>query len=387
MRQKMGLLTTAISQFQSGQLSRRQLIERGTALGLSAAGLTALGRINPVAGQERYIRPSIRSVPARQGEPMRAALATAQKTGDMGPTDSIVRGMERGAADFNYETTIVEVIQGEYTETLRSLASSGTELIIAAYPPMIDAVVEIAPQYPDQYFALIVGETPQEIPNVMSFFERASDASYLVGALAGLYTESNIVAATFPTRNPEMDRFISGYQQGAKATNENITFLLNIIGGERPFEDPATAKRLAMVHHDQGADVVFAAGGSSCLGVLEAAGESNGGFVATGADPDQCLMDPDSILATVRIYWDNMTYLSMQAHREGTWAPGNYLYGIAEGGDDICTFDNSDPEGHLDPQTGHTIGPDLSPEIREMIWNLRDQVIAGEIEIVHEVEE
>jgi basic membrane protein A and related proteins len=295
--------------------------------------------------------------------------------------------MERGAQDFNYETKIVEVVQGEYTETLRSLAASGTELIIAAYPPMIDAVVEIAPQYPDQNFALIVGETPEEIPNVMAFFEMASDASYLVGALAGLYTESDIVGCTFPTRNPEMDRFISGYQQGVKATNENAQFLLNIIGGERPFEDPATAKRLALVHHEQGADVVFAAGGSSCLGVLEAAGESNGGFVATGADPDQCLMDPPAILATVRIYWDNMTYLSMKAHREGTWTPGNFLYGINEGGDDICTFDDSTPEGHLDPKTGHEIGPSLSPEIREMIWNLREQVRNGEITIEHVVEE
>ena len=388
MSRPMDRLTDYIRQFQRGQLTRRQLLERGAALGLSAAGLAALGAINPVAGQEHFVRPALRAA-ARQEETetLQAALATAQRTGDKGPTDSIVRGMDRGAQDFNYETRIVEVVQGEYTETLRSLAASGTQLIIAAYPPMIDAVVEIAPQYPDQSFALIVGETPEEIPNVMAFFEMASDASYLVGALAGLYTESGIVGCTFPTRNPEMDRFISGYQQGVKATNENVQFLLNIIGGERPFEDPATAKRLALVHQEQGADVVFAAGGSSALGVLEAAGESNGGFVATGADPDQCLMDPDSILATVRIYWDNMTYLAMKAHREGTWTPGNFLYGINEGGDDICTFDDSTPEGHLDPQTGHEIGPSLSPEIREMIWNLRDQMMAGEITVEHVVEE
>jgi basic membrane protein A and related proteins len=298
-----------------------------------------------------------------------------------------VRGLERGAKDFNYETKIVEVVQGEYTETLRSLASSGAELIIAAYPPMIDAVVEIAPQYPDQKFALIVGSTPDVIPNVMSFWERASDASYLVGALAGLYTKSGIVGCTFPTRNPEMDRFISGYQQGVKATNKDAKFLLNIVGGEKPFEDPATAKRLALVHQEQGADVVFAAGGSTCLGVLEAAADSNGGFVATGADPDQCLLHPASTLATVRIYWDNMAYRAMQMNREGTWTAGNFLNGINEGGDDICTFDDSDPEGHLDPKTGHEIGPKLPQEVRDMIWSLRDKVMAGEITIVEKVEE
>jgi basic membrane protein A len=379
-------LAEQITRYQRGTLSRRQLLERGAALGLGAAALSALGAINPVAGQERFVRPSIRAM-AQEGEQLRAYLATAQKTGDLGPTDSIVRGLERGAKDFNYETKVVEVVQGEYTETLRSLASSGAELIIAAYPPMIDAVVEIAPQYPDQNFALIVGSTPDVIPNVMSFWERAGDAAYLVGALAGLYSTSGVVGATFPTRNPEMDRFISGYQQGAKATNKDIKFLLNIVGGENPFEDPATAKRLALVHHEQGADVVFAAGGSTCLGVLEAAAESNGGFVSTGADPDQCLLHPDSMLATVRIYWDNMTYRAMKLNREGAWEAGNFLNGIVEGGDDICTFDDSTPEGHLDPVTGHAIGPKLPQEVRELIWNMRKQIMAGEIEISETVEE
>ena len=88
MPRTMDRLTECISQFQRGQMSRRQLLERGAALGLSAAGLAALGAINPVAGQERFVRPSLRTAPARQGETFRVALATPQKTGDLGPTDA-----------------------------------------------------------------------------------------------------------------------------------------------------------------------------------------------------------------------------------------------------------------------------------------------------------
>lgn len=387
MARPMTQLTEAIQEYRSGKSSRRQLLQRGAAIGLSATALSALATIGPVPGQQRLVR-SVGAAPARQeGETLRVALATAQKTGDLGPTDSIVSGIERGAEDFNYEMRIVEVVQGEYTETLRSLASAGTDLIIAAYPPMIDAVVEIAPQFPDQHFALIVGSTPDVIPNVRSYWERGYDAAYLVGALGGLYTESGIVGCTLPVRNPEMDRFIAGFQQGVKATNENATFLLNIIGGESPFEDPATAKRLALVHQEQGADVIFAGGGLSTLGVLEAAAESNGAMVATGMDPDQCLQNPSSILASLRIYWNNMAYVAMQAKREGNWEPGNFLNGIVEGGNDICTFDDSEPEDHLDPQTGHEIGPELPEEVRELIWNLRQQIIDGEIEITETVEE
>jgi basic membrane protein A and related proteins len=379
-------LTESINQFQRGRLTRRHLLERGAALGLSATALAALGVINPVAGQELASRPAVR-LAVRQEETLRVALATAQKTGDLGPVDAMVEGMERGAAELGFETTVVEVVQGEYTEAVRALAADGIDLVIAAFPPMIDAVVEVAPQFPDQHFALIIGETPEVIPNVMSFWELGLEACYLVGALAGLYTTSDMVGAVIATRNPEQDRFIAGYQQGVKATNENAQFLFNVVGGERPFEDPATAKRLALVLHEQGADVIMGSGGQSIQGVHEAAEESSGEFVSTGLDTDQCLLRPASTLATGRIYEGNMVYRAMEATREGNWTAGNFLLGIADGGEDICTFDNSSPEGHLDPQTGHEIGPELPAEIRELIWTMRQQVIAGEITIEDRVEE
>jgi basic membrane protein A and related proteins len=388
MSRSMDHLTDYIRQFQRGQLTRRQLLERGAALGLSAAGLAALGAINPVAGQEHFVRPALRAA-ARQEETetLQAALATAQRTGDLGPVDAMVEGMERGAEELGYETTVVEVVQGEYTEAVRALAASGTDLIIAAFPPMIDAIVQVAPQFPDQHFALIIGETPEEIPNVMAFWELGLEACYLVGALAGLYTTSDVVGGVIATRNPEQDRFIAGYQQGVKATNENVQFLFNVIGGERPFEDPATAKRLALVLHEQGADVVMGSGGQSIQGIHDAAEESAGAFVSTGMDTDQCLLRPASTLASVRIYEGNMVYRAMKAKREENWTAGNFLLGINDGGEDICTFDDSSPEGHLDPQTGHEIGPALPEEMREFIWNLRQQVIDGEVTIENRVEE
>jgi basic membrane protein A and related proteins len=388
MQRSMDRLTEYIIQFQRGQLTRRQLLERGAALGLSATGLAALGAINPAAGQERFLRPTIRAA-ARQGETetLRVALATAQKTGDLGPVDAMVAGMERGAEELDYETTVVEVVQGEYTEAVRALAASGTDLIIAAFPPMIDSIVEVAPQYPDQHFALIIGETPEEIPNVMSFWELGLEACFLVGALAGLYSTSDVVGAVIATRNPEQDRFIAGYQQGVKATNETAQFLFNVVGGQNPFEDPATAKRLAIVLHEQGADVIMGSGGQSIQGIHDAAADSGGAFVSTGLDQDQCLRRPASTLASGRIYEGNMVYRAMEARREENWTPGNFLLGIRDGGEDICTFDDSSPQGHLDPQTGHEIGPGLPQEIREYIWNLRKQVIDGDVTIENQVAE
>ena len=56
MTRPMDHLAEQINLYQRGRLSRRQLLERGAALGLSAAGLAALGAVSPVAGQERFVR-------------------------------------------------------------------------------------------------------------------------------------------------------------------------------------------------------------------------------------------------------------------------------------------------------------------------------------------
>ena len=82
-----------------------------------------------------------------------------------------------------------------------------------------------------------------------------------------------------------------------------------------------------------------------------------------------------------------MVYRAMKAKREGELASWQLPPWINDGGEDICTFDDSSPEGHLDPQTGHEIGPALPEEMREFIWNLRQQVIDGEVTIENRVEE
>jgi hypothetical protein len=55
--------------------------------------------------------------------------------------------------------------------------------------------------------------------------------------------------------------------------------------------------------------------------------------------------------------------------------------------EDICTFDDSRPEDHLEPQEGHLLGPQLPQEVRDTIWGLRQQILDGTLTIENKVDE
>jgi len=383
-------LNEIVDSFNQGTLSRRRFLKHATAIGLSGVAATSLlGACSSSASPAKSGATTGTGVAgasgSSSGKRLKAALVTPQKTGDLGPVDAMVAGLKKGGTDFKFETQVVEVVQGEYLDAAQSLAAKGYDLILGAFPPMTDTLVSLAPKYKDKYFANIIGQVSDSVPNLKAVWENGSDNCFLLSALGALYTKSGKIGTVMNTRNPEMDRFLAGYSQGYKLTNKNAKFSFNLVGGQNPFEDPSSGNRLANLLHEQGADVVFCSGGQTSQGVLQAAAQSNGGFVATGMDTDQCLQHPASTLASGRIYEGSMVYSVMEEVRNGKFTPGTSQKGIIDGGDDICTFDDSKPEGHQDPQTGHKVGPSMAPEVRAMLWDLRTKIRSGNLKVSQEV--
>ena len=86
---------------------------------------------------------------------------------------------------------------------------------------------------------------------------------------------------------------------------------------------------LAMALNDEGADIVYAAAGGSGLGVFSAASEK--GFLAIGADTNQCLLDPDVIMVSGIRLVDVTICNGIGAAIEGTLEGGSTTEGLAEG--------------------------------------------------------
>ena len=96
-------------------------------------------------------------------------------------------------------------------------------------------------------------------------------------------------------KQPPVDRFIAGYQAGAKAADPGITTLN---GYSQDFSDLAKCKQIALNQIEQGAGVIFQVAGGCGLGALDAAKEK--GVWGIGVDADQSFLGPHILTSAVK---------------------------------------------------------------------------------------
>jgi basic membrane protein A len=120
----------------------------------------------------------------------------------------------------------------------------------------------------------------------------------------GLRASGGVISSVGGDEIPTVDRFIAGYQAGAKKANSRIT-ILN--GYTRDF---LIAK---------GSGVVFQVASACGLGALEAAGEQ--GVWGIGVDVDQSFLG-SHILTSAAKRLDVAVYETVAAFRRGTFRTG-----------------------------------------------------------------
>ena len=131
------------------------------------------------------------------------------------------------------------------------------------------------------------------MPNLTGLIFHEDQSGYLAGALAAQLSETGTIGAVLGTDLvPPVVAFKEGYEAGAKAINPDI----NIISTYHPggmdvaFTDPEWGAATARQAMDQGADVIFGAGGITGNGALQevaTAAEAGDTVFCIGVDTDQ----------------------------------------------------------------------------------------------------
>ena len=249
------------------------------------------------------------------------------------------------STDADYATNIETFIDGEY------------DLIICVGYMLADATRAAAEDYPEQKFAIIDDATCSDLENVTCLMFEQAQASYLVGYVAGLTTESNTVGFVLGMSTDTMNQFGYGYLAGELDANPEATVLQQ---NANSFSDTATGKSMATAEITGGADVIFHAAGATGLGVIEACTEN--GIWAIGVDSDQSSIAPETILTSAMKRVDNACYDVAQQCLEGTLESGVITYDRASEGVDIApTTDN------------------LSDDVLEAVNEVKEQIINGDI--------
>jgi len=246
-------------------------------------------------------------------------------------------GVQRAQSELGIDSSVYQAKSSlEYVPNLSTFARQGSDLTIGVGYTEATAIDTAATNFPKSKFAIVdvdQTEEPHKPPNLLGLLFREQETGYLVGYLAGLEEKRrsgpDVIASVGGQKQPPVDRFIAGYQAGAKAADPGIK-LLN--GYSQDFSDQAKCKQIALNQIEQGAGVVFQVAGGCGLGALDAAKEK--GVWGIGVDADQSFLGPYILTSAVKRV-DTAVFLAIKSVVDGTFKGGNMIFGLKRNGVDI----------------------------------------------------
>jgi basic membrane protein A and related proteins len=176
----------------------------------------------------------------------------------------------------------------DYIPNLQACVKSGAGITIGVGFLMDKAMDTIATSFPKNKFAIVDDDVTfmkHKPKNVSGLLFKEQEAGYLVGYAAGLYvkaTGGTAVGSVGGLKIPPVDRYIAGFQFGAKKADPGIQVFNDY---SNDFVKQAICKEKALNQIAQGSTVEFQVAGQCGLGVLDAAKEKK--IFGIGVDADQ----------------------------------------------------------------------------------------------------
>jgi len=276
--------------------------------------------------------------------------------GDLSFNDMGFKGTEEAIAEFGWDLAVIQsATAADYLPNIRNAARSRQfDLIICVGFLLADALNQVAPEFPDQNFAIIDAVVDQ--PNVLSIIFEEQEGSALVGALAGMlaaYFGYPYVGVVLGIEIPVLYHFEAGYRFGidwglkkyAEETGEQPDVgLLYVYTGT--FSDIAKGKAAAEAQLEQGAVAVYNVAGPLGIGILEAVtakleqeGREAGPPFMIGVDANQDWMgNGNKVIASMMKRVDVGCYTAIRLVHEGAFEGGLLSLGLKNRGVGISRF-------------------------------------------------
>lgn len=187
--------------------------------------------------------------------------------------------------------------------------------------------------------------------NIASVHFDTHEAAYLAGFAASKVSRTGTIGFIGGVDYATIWPFEAGFVAGARGADQQTRVLVRYLSSPPRYGEgflaPEAGQKAALQMYQQDADVVFAAAGTSGLGVFEAATSQSTPerrLWAVGVDGDQYetiaslpgTVDVTGwrrhILTSVVVRFDKAVYAAVAAHARGTFTPGVHRYNLANGG-------------------------------------------------------
>ena len=210
----------------------------------------------------------------------------------------------------------------DYIPNLQACVKSGAGITIGVGFLMTDAMNAVASSFPSDKFAIVDvhnADMKSKPKNVEGLIFKEQEAGYLVGYAAGLYvkaTGGTTVGSIGGLKIPPVDRYIAGYQFGAKKADPGIKVLNDY---SQNFVSQPICKEKALNQIANGSTVEFQVAGQCGLGALDAAKGKH--VFGIGVDADQGYLGTHVMTSALKKV-DVAVYSAISAAKAGTLKGG-----------------------------------------------------------------
>lgn len=218
----------------------------------------------------------------------------------------------------------------DYAANIGLFADTGYDVIVTVGFALGTATAEAAAKYPNIKFIGVDQFQATAIANVAGLIFSEDKSGFMAGALAAQLSKSGKIAAVLGTDLvPPVVAFKEGYEAGAVFINPDIEVISTYHPGglDVAFTDPEWGATTAKQAIDQGADVIFGAGGKTGNGALIETG-THAGLFCIGVDSDQWFTVPEAhpclVSSAMKLITPGVFDLIKLA-KDGNFPSGNYV--------------------------------------------------------------
>jgi len=315
-------------------------------LAVAVVGSLAVG----CAKQDEPTTPTPTDAPTTE---VKAAMVTdVGGLGDKSFNDLSYAGLQRAESELGVQVEVLESKEPtDYESNINQLATAGFNPIFAVGFLMTDTVMKVAPQYADVNFGGIDIFFDPADSNVIGLNFKEQEAGYLAGVVAGMLTtmpdvdsrlnDKKVVGFVGGMEIPPVQKFEAGFVAGVKSVAPDVE-VKSIYTGS--FTDAQKGIEAGKTLIEGGADIIFAAAGSTGGGTAKACQDNKALFIGVDADQYETIEGiGDTILTSAIKRVDNAVFLTVKDAVDGTLKGGeNRIFGIAEEGVGLAPYHDWD---------------------------------------------
>jgi basic membrane protein A len=304
---------------------------------------------------------------------LRIAVITDANFSDKGWGESSLNAARYIEQKYNFSIALEDnVAIPDIEMTLRKYAESEYDLIIAHGFQWGEPSLQVGQAYPQAKIVVFTGLV--ESRNVASIFPQQQEGSFLLGVLASMMTNSNVIGFVGGEEYPNVVNIFEGYKRGADWVNDNITVIGTYLND---WDNPARGREAATSIIRQGADFMFHVADSSGQGVIQASDES--GIYALGAVQDQNHLAPDTVLSSFVLDVDKAYDTAVKMVMDG-----NFTGQIFRPGIELQRGSNGQGIVYLAPF--HGLESRVPESVQERLNKLTNEILQEKIEVPERLE-